>query len=283
MKLILTLVAAVLVAGGLAYHFAALEMFNLLIPKDDDSILWQKDLAYGPDPRQKLDIYMPRQHAGPLPIVVFVHGGSWQEGNKHPYGFVGRALAAKGFMAMVINYRLHPEGRYPAFVDDVDLALRWAQDNAESLGGNPARLFAMGHSAGAYNIAQAVLDERYAGTRARLAGVVTLAGPFDFLPLDSRITIAVFGDVPDLPSTQPVNHSRPDAPPFLILHGSEDRTVYPKNAIALDKALKAMGASSTLKIYNGVSHVSILLAIAKPLRKTPVLDDAVAFMKDKSR
>jgi acetyl esterase/lipase len=279
MKKILTLLGVLLLVVGLAYHFAALETFNLLVSKDKDSILWQTDMAYGQNPRQKLDIYMPRERSGPLPIVMFVHGGSWQEGNKHPYAFVGRALAAKGFMAMVMNYRLFPESRYPAFVEDVDLALRWAQENGESLGGNPDKLFAMGHSAGAYNIAQAVLDERYAATRAKLAGVVTLAGPFDFLPLDSRITIKVFGEVPDLPDTQPVNHSRTDAPPFLILHGSADTTVYPKNAIALDKALKSMGASSTLKIYDGVSHVGILLALAKPLRKTPVLEDAVAFMR----
>jgi acetyl esterase/lipase len=270
MKKILTLLGVLLLVVGLAYHFAALETFNLLVSKDKD---------YGQNPRQKLDIYMPRERSGPLPIVMFVHGGSWQEGNKHPYAFVGRALAAKGFMAMVMNYRLFPESRYPAFVEDVDFALRWAQENGESLGGNPDKLFAMGHSAGAYNIAQAVLDERYAATRAKLAGVVTLAGPFDFLPLDSRITIKVFGEVPDLPDTQPVNHSRTDAPPFLILHGSADTTVYPKNAIALDKALKSMGASSTLKIYDGVSHVGILLALAKPLRKTPVLEDAVAFMR----
>jgi acetyl esterase/lipase len=281
MKKILTLFALMLIAVGLAYHFAALDIFNLLVPKDDESILWQKDMAYGPDPRQKLDIYMPRETRGLVPIVVFVHGGSWQEGNKNPYGFVGRALAAKGFMTMVMNYRLFPENRYPAFVDDVDLALRWASENGQSLGGDPNHLFAMGHSAGAYNVAQAVLDERYAATRAKLAGVITLAGPFDFLPLDSKTTIKVFGDLPDLPSTQPVNHSRSDAPSFLILHGSADTTVFPKNAIALDAALRVMGASSTLKIYAGVSHVGILLALAKPWRKTPVLDDVVAFMRGK--
>lgn len=279
MKKILTLVAVVLVVGGLTFHFAALDAFNLLVPKDQDSILWQQDMAYGPDPRQKLDIYMPREHQGPVPIVVFVHGGSWAEGNKRGYGFVGRALAAQGFMTMVINYRLHPEHQYPAFVEDVATALRWVADNGKNLGGNPDKLFAMGHSAGAYNIALAVLDIRYAATRPKLAGVVTLAGPFDFLPLDSKTTIKVFGEVRDLPSTQPVNQVAKDAPPFLILHGSKDTTVFPRNAVALDNALKAMGASSNLKFYEGVSHVGILLAIAKPFRKTTVLEDAVMFMR----
>ncbi len=281
MKKILTLIAVLLIAGGLTFHFAALETFNALVPKDDASILWAKDIAYGPDPRQKLDIYMPKEATGLLPMVVFVHGGSWQEGNKNGYGFAGRALAAKGFMTLVINYRLHPDHRYPAFVEDVVLALRWAADNGEASGGDPQKLFAMGHSAGAYNIAMAVLDERYATIRPKLAGVVTLAGPFDFLPLDSKTTIKVFGDVPDLPSTQPINHVTANAPPFLILHGGDDTTVYPRNAVALDKALREKGVSSELKFYAGTSHVRIILALAKPLRSIPVLEDAVRFIKSK--
>jgi acetyl esterase/lipase len=283
MKKIFTLLGVLLIVVGLAYHFAALEIFNALVPKDDESVRWQVDMAYGPDPRQKLDIYTPRTNTGPMPMVLFVHGGSWQKGDKRGYGFVGRALAAKGYMTMVMNYRLHPQHRYPAFVEDVALALRWAADNRKSLDGDPDRLFAVGHSAGAYNVAMAVLDERYSATRPQLAGVVTMAGPFDFLPLDSKTTIKVFGDVPDLPSTQPINHVRPDAPPFLILHGSADTTVYPRNATALDKALRERGISSELKFYDGVSHVGILLALAKPFRKTPVLEDAVRFMKDKSQ
>jgi acetyl esterase/lipase len=281
MKKIITLFGILLVVGGLAYHFAALQIFDALVPKDESSIRWQTDMAYGPDARQKLDIYMPRESSGLLPMVLFVHGGSWKEGNKNGYAFAGRALAAKGYMTLVMNYRLHPKDRYPAFVEDVALALRWAAENGQSLSGDPKRLFAMGHSAGAYNIAQAVLDENYASGRPKLAGVITLAGPFDFLPLDSPTTIEVFGKVPDLAATQPVNHVRADAPPFLLLHGSADTTVFPRNATALQKALQKVGVEATLKIYEGVSHAGILLALAKPLRKTPVLDDAVQFIKDK--
>jgi acetyl esterase/lipase len=280
MTKVITLIGVLMVVLGLTYHFAALEMFNLVVPKDKGSLLWQRDMAYGPDPRHKLDIYMPRENNRPLPVVVFVHGGSWQEGNKNPYGFVGRALAAQGFMTMVINYRLHPKTPYPAFVDDVDLALRWAKANAASLGGDPERLFAMGHSAGAYNVAMAALDERHAQGRPKLAGVVTLAGPFDFLPLDSPVTIEVFSKVGDLPFTQPVTYAFKAAPPFLILHGSADKTVFPRNAVALDKALRDAGASSTLKMYEGVSHVGILLALSTWQRSSaPVLDDAVAFIR----
>jgi acetyl esterase/lipase len=280
MKKILTLIAVLLIVGGFTFHFAALETFNALMPKDAGSKLLASDVAYGTDPRQNLDIYTPTEGQVPFPIVVFVHGGSWQEGNKNGYAFAGRALAAQGFVTMAINYRLHPKHRYPAFIDDVALALRWAVENGNKYSGNPDKLFAMGHSAGAYDIAMAVLDERYAATRPKLAGVVTLAGPFDFLPLDSKTTIKVFGDVSDLPSTQPINHVTAGAPPFLILHGRDDTTVFPKNAVALDKALRKKGVSSELKFYDGTSHVRIILALAKPLRSIPVLEDSVRFMRE---
>ena len=126
MRKILTFFAVILVVGGLGYHFARLQIFNALVPKDAGSSISIADLPYGPDARQILDVYMPREAKLPLPVIVFVHGGSWEEGSKDSYTFAGRALAAQGFLTVVVNYRLHPEHQYPAFVDDLDLALRWA-------------------------------------------------------------------------------------------------------------------------------------------------------------
>ena len=273
-----------LVGLGLLYYFAALQTFNFLVPKDQGSLLAVRDVAYGADARQKVDVYKPSEGTGPWPIVVFVHGGSWQSGSKDPYEFVGRALAARGFVAVLINYRLHPQNKYPAFVEDTALALKWAGANGGQYGGDTSRLFAMGHSAGAYNIAMAVLDKRYAGDVPPLKGVVTLAGPFDFVPLDSSITIEVFGHLADLQDTQPVNHLRADAPAFLILHGRDDSTVKIKNAEALKRGLDSVGAKAELIIYDGISHVDIMLALSKPLRgRAPVLADAVAFMRGKSQ
>jgi acetyl esterase/lipase len=284
MKKIFIAIGVLLFMGGLAYHFARLQLFNALVPKDAGSELALADVHYGPDARQTLDIYRPVNAKGQLPVVVFVHGGSWQEGSKDSYVFAGRALAAQGFVAMVMNYRLHPEHKYPAFVEDVALALKWTADNALSHRGDPDKIFAIGHSAGAYNLAMAVLDARYAATRPELAGVITLAGPFDFVPLDSPITIKVFGGLPDLPDTQPVNHAKSDAPPFLILHGSADKTVFPRNAIALNKALNDVRAVSSLKQYDGVAHADMVLALSTWLRdKAPTLKDAVTFMKDMSQ
>lgn len=274
-----------LLISGLLFHFAALKVFNFLVPKDQGSELVASAVAYGSEPEQTLYVFKPKQAAPNLPVLIFVHGGSWQEGNAADYSFVGRAFAAQGFVTFVINYRKHPQHPYPAFIQDVATSLKWVHDNAAQFGGDGDKIILVGHSAGAYDIAQAVLDQRYleqAGiTDKYIKGVSTLAGPFDFLPLDSKITREVFGKISDLDSTQPINFVRKDAPPFLILHGTADTTVYPKNAKSLFKHLTDVGASAKLIEYKGMSHVGILLNMAKPLRgNAPVLEDVVKFFKD---
>jgi acetyl esterase/lipase len=274
-----------LLIGGLLFHFAALKVFNFLVPKDQGSELVASAVPYGSAPEQTLYVFKPKQAQPMLPILIFVHGGSWQEGNAADYGFVGRAFAANGFATFDVGYRKHPQHPYPAFIQDVATSLKWVHNNAAKYGGDAEKIFLVGHSAGAYDIAQAVLDQRYleeAGiTDKHIKGIATLAGPFDFLPLDSKITREVFGKISNLESTQPINFVRKDAPPFLILHGTADTTVYPKNAKSLLKHLTEVGASAKLIEYQGVSHVGILLDIAKPLRgNAPVLEDVVKFFKD---
>jgi acetyl esterase/lipase len=274
-----------LLVGGLLYHFAALKVFDFIVPKDQGSELVASGIAYGAEPDQTLYIFKPKQSLPNLPILIFVHGGSWQEGDAADYGFVGRAFAANGFVTFVANYRKHPQHPYPAFIQDVATCLKWVHSNAAQFGGDVEKILLVGHSAGAYDIALSVLDQRYlqeAGVNsAYIKGVATLAGPFDFLPLDSDITREVFGKISDLESTQPINFVRKDSPPFLILHGTADTTVYPKNAKSLLKHLTDVGASAKLIEYPGVSHVGILLDIAKPLRSNaPVLEDVIKFFRD---
>lgn len=270
---------------GLLYHFAALKVFNFLVPKDQNSQLIASQIPYGSDQDQTLYVFAPKQPQPNLPVLIFVHGGSWQEGNAVDYEFAGRAFAAENFVTFVINYRKHPKHPFPAFVQDVAKSLSWVQDNAQKFGGDAQKIFLVGHSAGAHDVALAVLDKRYLESEGvkseNIKAVATLAGPFDFLPLDSKITIAVFSKLNDLQSTQPINFARKDAPPFVILHGSEDKTVYPKNARSLFKHLTEAGASAKLIEYPGVSHAGILLGLSKPLRSNaPVLSDIVKFFRD---
>ena len=283
MRILINLLAIALIVGGLAYHFAALKIFNTLVSKDAGTMRLAEAIAYGPDPRQRLDVYAPQGAKAALPILLFVNGGSWNDGARGDYEFVGRAFAARGYLTITMDYRLLPQNQFPAFVQDVALAIAWAEKEGARFGGDTRRVFAVGHSAGAYNLALAVLDKQYlreAGADpAMLRGIATLAGPFDFLPLDTRVTINTFGRVADPGTTQPINFVSAGAPPFLLLAGSADTTVYPKNSRSLARHLKEVGAAVEIKEYEGMGHAQIMLALAKPLRKdaSPVYEDILEF------
>ena len=161
MRILINLLAIALIVGGLAYHFAALKIFNTLVSKDAGTMRLAEAIAYGPDPRQRLDVYAPQGAKAALPILLFVNGGSWNDGARGDYEFVGRAFAARGYLAITMDYRLLPQNQFPAFVQDVALAIAWAEKEGARFGGDPRRVFAAGHSAGAYNLALAVLDKQY--------------------------------------------------------------------------------------------------------------------------
>jgi acetyl esterase/lipase len=112
-------------------------------------------VAYGPLARHQLDIYRPASAppAGGWPVVVFFYGGSWNRGERADYRFVGEALASRGVLTLIADYRLYPEVRYPDFLTDCAQALAYGLHEAAALGGNPRRVFVMGHSAGGYNAA----------------------------------------------------------------------------------------------------------------------------------
>jgi len=265
-----------------------LRAFNAVVPHDAGAASVERGAAYGAHARQRVDVYRPRAwRAGqePLPIILFIYGGSWQEGERAGYAFAARAFADAGFLVAVPDYRLVPEVRYPAFVEDGAAALRWVRANAARLGGDPDRIVLIGHSAGAYNAAMLALDERWLGPdRRAVRGLVGIAGPYDFLPLDTAASVAAFGQERDLPRTQPVNFASAGDPPALLLHGTLDTVVYPRNSERLAARLQAAGVQARVKLYPRVGHVGILTAIARPLRgRAPVLADAVAFAREATR
>lgn len=275
---------ALLAAAGSASLTAAcspLSAVNALMPSDGGSRLAARDVAYGADPRQRLDVYAPESGATAAPVMMFIYGGGWNDGAKADYAFVGHAFAARGFVTVVPDYRLTPQVRFPEFVDDCASALRWVQDMIPRFGGSTARVHLCGHSAGAYNAMMIALDTRFgarAGVRPSLVkSVAGLAGPYDFLPLDDERTIAAFGQA-KLPETQPVNFARRGAPRSFLATGDADTTVLPRNSYALGRRLQAAGASVQVKTYPGLSHAGILLALGKGFRgNAPVLDDIVRF------
>ena len=271
----------VLIALALA-GCSPLRTFDALMPKDAGSARLVSDIAYGPDPRQRLDIYAPTSRRGrALPVIVFFYGGSWNSGTKAGYAFVGRALAAQGFLVVIPDYRLVPQVRYPAFLEDSARAVRWVRQDAAAYGGDPDRLVLAGHSAGAYNAAMLALDPRWLGAdRRAVRGFIGLAGPYDFLPFSGAVVDAAFGGTADPHSTQPITYAGSDSPPALLATGARDTMVLPRNSDALAAALRAHGVAVERRVYPGVGHVGLITAVAQPFRgRAPVLTDITVFAR----
>lgn len=241
-----------------------LALIDLLSPKSPKSRRIAADLAYGPRPRQRLDIYAPRHASGPLGVVVFVYGGSWAEGDRREYSFVGRYLAARGYLVAIPDYRVLPEVAYPAFIEDTALATRWVLENIGGYGGDPRRLVLAGHSAGAYNAVMASIDPRY-GLAGEVTAVAGLSGPYDFYPFDVEITQRTFGKVAEPRATQPVHLVRPASPPMFLATGEADTLVYPRNTVALAGALRRAGVMVEERHYPKVGHPDLLLSLGSIL------------------
>lgn len=272
--------APLLALGLLASACSPLLVFNAVMPKDGGVRVAARDVAYGGDARQRLDIYVPaRASAKPLPVIVFFYGGSWNSGVKNGYGFVGRALAARGFVVAIPDYRLVPQVRFPAFLEDGASAVRWLRGHAADYGGDPARIVLAGHSAGAYNAAMLALDPQWLGAdRAAVRGLIGLAGPYDFLPLDGPAVAAAFGQEPHPELTQPVHFLTPGDPPAFLATGDRDTVVRPANSDSLASKLRAAGVTVERRTYPEVGHAGLVTAIAVPFRgKARVLDEMADF------
>lgn len=240
-------------------------------------------ISYGLNARHKLDIYRPVNVPASAPVVVFFYGGNWDSGDRADYLFAGEALAAKGYVAVVPDYRLYPEVRFPDFLADSALAVRWVFEHIAEFGGEPQRVFLMGHSAGAYNAAMLALNPVYLSAvgvdSRRVRGLIGLAGPYDFLPLTGPITRAVLG-YPNTPiTTQPIHFASPAAPPALLVTSERDDVVNPGNSSRLAARLRQHGVTAQVVVYPTLGHRTLLGALAAPLRALgPVLDDVAAFI-----
>jgi len=223
------------------------------------------NVAYGEQPRQKLDVYTPTSAQPPTgwPVVVFFYGGSWNTGERTQYQFVGEALAARGVVTLVADYRLYPEVRYPDFLSDSAQALAYGFDQATRLGGNPKRVFVMGHNSGGYNAAMLALDERWLQAAGHvpneLAGWIGLAGPYDFFPIINPDAKPVFFH-PNYPkNSQPIGFTTVNAPRSFLAAAADDKLVNPqRNTVQLAEKLKAVGVPVTLKLYPRASFTTLI-------------------------
>lgn len=224
------------------------------------------EVAYGDAPRQRYDVYPALDSAGqpratPAPLVIFVHGGSWESGDKRSYAWVGEALAQMGYVAVLVNYGLMPGTRFPDFVDDAARAVAQIRRTAAAYGGDTTRIVLMGHSAGAHIAALVAYDARYLArhgtTPGFLHGFVGLSGPYDFV-LDTKLLRRTFAGSPQREyDAMPVHFVTGASPRTLLVMGEDDRTVNPRNTRSLAAALRRVGAPVEELWVPGTHGVSV--------------------------
>jgi acetyl esterase/lipase len=214
--------------------------------------------------KDRLDVYAPAGATG-APVVVSIHGGALREGDKSKEAFVGHLLARAGFVAVVINYRLSPGVMHPAHVEDAAHAVAWARTNAAKHGGDPQKLFVIGHSAGAYLAALLATDPKYLApyqmSAKDLKGVV---------PVSAFFYVDRTGVAPDRPkdvwgtdaaawkAASPAAYLRKDAPPMLLLYADGDADWRRQQQADFQADMKKTGASNIeTRMIAGRDHSSI--------------------------
>ncbi|MFJ2465671.1 alpha/beta hydrolase [Pseudomonas sp. NPDC087615] len=259
------------------------KLLNALTP--DTTFDKTTGIAYGDDPRQKLDVYVPHHALPDAPVVVFFYGGSWNSGDREDYTFVGEALASRGIVAVVADYRLYPQVRYPRFLQDGARAVAWTKTHIREFSGNPQRLYLMGHSSGGYNAAMLALDKDWLAavgmSPSDISGWIGLAGPYDFLPIKNPDVRPVFFWPDSPPQSQPINHVSRHAPPALLIAANKDDLVNPtRNTGGLARKLREAGVPVQDLYYSRPNHITLVATLSRPLRRlAPVLDQVVGFIE----
>lgn len=245
-----------------------------------------RGIPYGDDARQRLDLWAPSQPGdAPLPVVIFFYGGGWVVGERGEFGYVGRALAQRGFLAVMPDYRLAPHARFPDFIHDGAMVLKWVRDHIATYGGDPERIAIAGHSAGGHLAALLALDPRYLEGEGLDPGIVRAAAllstPTNFYPFIDPRAIAALGHHEPVTETQPIHFARADAPPILLQTGTADITVRARNSQQLARALEAEGADVELKLYRGATHTDPIKAFSPLFGKYPVVENLVDWLRAK--
>jgi acetyl esterase/lipase len=243
------------------------------------SVVAHHDLAYAPGghERQKLDLYLPRD-AGPLPLIVWIHGGAFRMGSKEDR--VPFEMLEQGYAIASLNYRLSQHALFPAQIEDCKAAVRWLRAHADTYGLDPLRFASWGESAGGHLAAmlgtagheRSLEVGEHLEHSSRVQAVLDFFGPTDFLQMDAhRLPEGMIHDAPDSPESQlvggpiqgfpaevaranPATYVTPQAPPFLIVHGDRDPLVPYHQSTLLVAALEAAGVPVTFYTVVGAGH-----------------------------
>nr|AID57592.1 esterase [uncultured bacterium] len=238
-----------------------------------------KNEAYGTEKYEILDVYRTEKPRADAPVLVFVHGGSWDSGSKNIYKFLAEAFTSSGYDIVVPNYRLYPEAIFPNFIEDNAKAVAYVQKTFPD-----RQIVLMGHSAGAYNVLMLALRDEYlddAGVNRceKIAGVVALAPPTGVVPLTGPRLIEIFPDR-FLGEDAVLNNVNAPSPPLFLGHGESDTTVYPQNSTQLAEKVAARGGVVEVKVYEGQSHIDVVKVLSRHFDgKVTLKADILAFIE----
>lgn len=283
LKLITVVILAVLSS---ACTQAGLFVANLPAKLGQNTIT--QSIPFGEESWQKLDIYQPKiqsKDTQPLPVVVFFYGGSWEDGNKEMYQFVGNAFANQGYIAVIADYGKYPDIAFPTFVEDGAKAVAWTYQSIANYGGNSDKIYLAGHSAGAYIAAMLTADNRYLGEEGLSNNIISafagLAGPYDFEPnTDSLKAIFQSAKANNYQGMKVTNYIDGNEPPMLLVWGEKDETVYRRNIDLLAEKIKQKNGKVETILYPEMNHTDLVKDMVWILSKDkPILKDMVTFFK----
>ena len=264
---------------------SSLDMVNAFTPSPGGLPL---TLSYGSSERQRVDVYQAGRRK---PLVIFFYGGSWNSGSRTDYRFVARAFNELGYSVAIPDYRLTPEALYPDFLKDSAQAISLLINHAEEFGADPERVILVGHSAGAYNAMMVALDQRWLSPldRQRIRGVIGLASPVNFLPIQLPAARLAF-HWPNTPrESQPIELVSPNSPPILFINANNDPLVDPRiNSIAMAEKLRAANVYVEVENFDGplgmINHARLVATLSPTFQfLSPTLDKSRAFIERVTR
>lgn len=264
---------------------SSLDMVNAFTPSPNGLPV---TLSYGSSERQRVDVYQAGRRK---PLVIFFYGGSWNSGSRTDYRFVARAFNELGYSVAIPDYRLTPEALYPDFLKDSAQAISLLINRAEEFGADPQRVILVGHSAGAYNAMMVALDQRWLSPedRQRIRGVIGLASPVNFLPIQLPAARLAF-HWPNTPrDSQPIEHVSSSSPPILFINANNDPLVDPRiNSIAMAEKLRAANVYVEVENFDGplgmINHARLVATLSPTFQfLSPTLDKSRVFIERVSR
>ena len=224
------------------------------------------DLAYGTDPKQRLDVYLPRGEVTNAPVFIFVHGGGFREGDKAHYGSVAEPFIKRGVITVTPGYRLTGSGaHYPDQPDDIKSAVKWIFENIGQYGGDPQNIYVAGHSAGAVLTADIGVDRGWLSDMGMpgdiLKAIMPISGPYDIRVKRRPGQLDAYAPTPEIRvQSSPILKINDPAPAALVATGSEEEYVQPSLDFA--NALKAAGVDAHYLLLEGEDHADTALLLA---------------------